>query len=62
MKQNLLNLFVTYLSADDFVQSSPFSILVKNKNEIFKILINVTKVFEYNHEKADARMIFRALQ
>ena len=37
MKQHLFNLFVTYLSADDFVQSSPLSILINNENEIFKI-------------------------
>ena len=62
MKQNLLNLFVTYLCADDFVQSSPLSILVNNQNEIFKIPSSVTKVFECNHEKAYIRMIFHALQ
>ena len=55
-KQHLLSLFVTYLCADDFVQSSPLPILVNNENEIFKIL------FECIHEETDTRMIFHALQ
>ena len=62
MKQHLLNLFVTYLSDDNFVRSSPLSILVNNEYEIFKIQSSVTKVFECNHEKADIRIIFQALQ
>ena len=61
-KQLLLNLLVTYLCADDFVQGSPLSILVKNKNEIFIIWSNVAKVFECNHKVVDTRMIFHALQ
>ena len=37
MKQHLLNLFLTYLCADDFVQLGPLSIVINNENEIFKI-------------------------
>ena len=62
MKQHLFNLFVTYLSADNFVRSSPLSILINNENEILKMPSSVTKVFECNHEKADIRIIFHALQ
>ena len=62
MKQHLFNLFVTYLSADNFVRSSPLSILINNENEIFKMPSSVTKVFECNHAKADIRIIFHALQ
>ena len=47
-KQHLLNLFVTYLSANDFVKSSLLPTLANNKNVIFKISISVTKVFECN--------------
>ena len=54
--------FITYLCADDFMQSSPLPILVNNENEIFKISSSATKVFECNHEEADTRMIFHALQ
>ena len=61
MKQLVFNLFVTCISADDFVQSSPLSILVNNENEIFKIPSSVTKIFECTHEKADTRIIFHAL-
>ena len=55
-KQHILSLFVTYLRADDSVQSSPLPILVNNKNETFKTS------FECNHEEADTRLIFHALQ
>ena len=41
---------------------SPLSILVNNENEIFKIPISATKIFEFNHKKDDTRMIFHALQ
>ena len=37
------------------------SILVNNENEILKISISVTKVFECNHKKDNTRMIFHAL-
>ena len=36
--------------------------LANNENEIFKISSSVTKVFEYNHEEDDTRIIFHALQ
>ena len=62
MKQHLLNLFVTYLRADNFVRSSPLSIPVNNENEILKIPSSVTKIFECNHEEADIRITFHALQ
>ena len=62
IKQHLLTLFVTYLSPDDFAHSSPFSILVNNKNKIFETSGSVTKVFECSHEEVDTRMIFHALQ
>ena len=62
IKQHLLTLFVTYLSPDDFAHSSPFSILVINKNKIFETSGSVTKVFECSHEEVDTRMIFHALQ
>ena len=52
-KQHLPNLFVTYLFADDFVQSTPLSIQVNNENEIFIISCSITKLFECNHEEAD---------
>ena len=45
-KQHLLNLFLTYLSANDFVKSSLLPTLANNENVIFKISISVTKVFE----------------
>ena len=61
-KQRLLNLFVTYLCADDFLQLSPLPIRVNNENEIFKISSSVTKVFECNHEEGDTRIIFHVLQ
>ena len=62
-KQHLLNLFVTYLCADDFVQISPSPILVNNENRIFKILSSATKAFECNHEEGDTRIIiFHASQ
>ena len=61
-KQHLLSLFVTCLCANDFVQSSPFPILVNNDNKTFKISGSVTKIFKCNHEEADTRMIFHALQ
>ena len=50
-KQHLLNLFVTYLCADDFAKSSLLPTLANNENEIFKISSSVTKVFECNHEE-----------
>ena len=62
IKQHLLSLFITYLCADDFVQSSPLPILVNNENETFKISSSATKVFKCNHEEADTTMIFHALQ
>ena len=62
MKQHLVNLFVTYHSADDFCTVSPLKILVNNENEIFKIPSSVTKVFECNHKTADTWIIFYALQ
>ena len=62
-KQHLLNVFVTYLCADDFVQISPLPILVNNENIIFKISSSATKAFECNHEEGDTRIIiFHALQ
>ena len=60
-KQHLLNLFVTYLCADDFVKSSLLATLANNENEIFKIASSVKKVFEYNHEEDNIRIIFYAL-
>ena len=62
INQHLLTLFVTSLYADDFVHSSPLPVLVKNKNEIFKISSSVIKVFECNYEEADTRMIFHVFQ
>ena len=50
------NIFVTFPSADDFLQLSPLPKLVNNENETFKIS------FECNHEEADSRMIFHALK
>ena len=50
-KQDLLNLFVSYLSADDFVKSSLLPTLAKDKDEILKISSSVTKVFECNYEE-----------
>ena len=61
-EQHLLSLFVTYICADDFVQSSPLSILVNNEDETFKISSSVTKVFECSHEEANTVMIFHTLQ
>ena len=61
-KQHLLNLFVTYLCAHEFVQSGPLSILGNRENEIFKISSSVTKVFECNHEEGNTRIIFHVLQ
>ena len=60
-KHHLLNLFVTYLCADDFVKSSLLPTLANNENEIFKIASRVKKIFEYNHEKDNIRIIFYAL-
>ena len=62
IKQHLLTLFVTYLYPDNFVHSSPLSIPVNNKNEIFKISSSVTKVFECKQEEADTRIILYASQ
>ena len=56
------HLFITYLYADDFVHLSPFSILGNNKNETFKISNSAIKVFQFNHEEANLRIIFHALQ
>ena len=50
-RQDLLNLFVSYLSADDFVKSSLLPTLAKDKDEILKISSSVTKVFECNYEE-----------
>ena len=50
-KQDLLNLFVSYLSADDFVKSTLLPTLAKNKDEILKISSSVTKVFECYYEE-----------
>ena len=50
-KQDLLNLFVSYLSADDFVKSSLLPTLAKDKDETLKISSSVTKVFECNYEE-----------
>ena len=50
-KQDLLNLFVSYLSADDFVKSNLLPTLAKDKDEILKISSSVTKVFECNYEE-----------
>ena len=61
-KHNLFNLFVRHLCANDFVNSSMLPILVNNGNEIFKISSSVTKVFKFNHEEGDTRIIFHALQ
>ena len=61
-KQHLLNLFVTYLCADDFAKSSLLPTLANNENEIFKISSSVTKVFECNHEEDGTRITFHALQ
>ena len=36
--------------------------LVNNENEIFKMSRSVTKVFKFNHEEGDTRIIFHALQ
>ena len=44
-KQHLLNLFVTYLCANDFTQLSPLSTMANNGNEIVKTSNSVTKVF-----------------
>ena len=44
-KQHILNLFVTYLCANDFVQLSPLPTMVNNGNEIAKTSNSVTKVF-----------------
>ena len=44
-KQHILNLFVTYLWANDFVQLSPLPTMVNNGNEIAKTSNSVTKVF-----------------
>ena len=55
-KQHLFSLFLTYLCADDFVQPSPLPILVNNENGTFKIS------FECNHEEANTRLVFHALQ
>ena len=55
-KQYLSSLFVTYICADDFVQTSPLPILGNNENQTFQISI------ECNHEEFDTRMIFHASQ
>ena len=55
-RQRLFSLFVTYLCADDFVESRPLPILVHNENETLKIL------FECNHEEVDTGKIFHVLQ
>ena len=55
-KEHLFSLFVTCLCADDFVQLNPLPILVNYENDTFKIS------FECNHEEANTRMIFHALQ
>ena len=55
-RQRLFSLFVTYLCADDFVQSRPLPILVHNENETLKTL------FECNHEEVDTGKIFHVLQ
>ena len=60
-KQHLPNLFVTYLFADDFVQSTPLSIQVNNENEIFIISCSITKLFECITKKPIGK-IFPALQ
>ena len=49
-------MFVTYLCADDL------PMLVKSENETLKFSNSITKIFKCNHEEADARMIFHALQ
>ena len=61
-KQRLLNLFMTYLSADNFVKSSLLPTLANNENAIFEISSSVTNVFECNHEENDTRIIYHALQ
>ena len=61
-KQDLLNLFVTYFCADDFVKSSLLPTLGNNVNEILKISSSVTKIFECSHEESDSKIIFYALQ
>ena len=61
-KQHLLNLFVTYLCADNFVKSSLLPTLANKENEIFKISSSVKKVFECNHEGGNTRIIFHGLQ
>ena len=61
-KQQLLNSFVTYLCTDDFVKSIPLPTLTNSENKIFKVSSSVTKVFEYNHEEDDTRIIFHGLQ
>ena len=60
--QHLINSFVTYLFADNFVQSGLLPTLVNNKNEIFEISSSVTKFFEWNHEEGNTRIILHALQ
>ena len=55
-RQRLFSLFVTYLCADDFVQSRPLPILVHNENETLKTLL------ECNHEEVDTGKIFHVLQ
>ena len=61
-KQHILNLFVTYLYADDFVKSSLLPTLANKENETFKISSSVKKVFECNHEEDNTRIIFHGLQ
>ena len=53
---------VIYLCADDFVQSSLLPVVVKNKNEIFKISSSVTKFFECNNEEGNTKITLHALQ
>ena len=55
-KQHLLNLFVTYLCADDFAKSSLLPTLANNENDILKISSSVTKVFEYIREEDDRQI------
>ena len=53
---------MTYLCADDFVESGLLPILVNNKNEIFEISSSVKKFFECNNEEGNTGIIFHALQ
>ena len=61
-KPGLLDLFMTYLSADNFVKSSLLPTLANNENTIFEISSSVTNVFERNHKENDTRIIYHALQ